>query len=179
MQTNTLKFAALAALLISLTLGACKKDAATEREVITNIVLHLKAQDGTFEQDFEWLDPDGDGGVGPTADNILLDAGKVYDCTVKVYDRSQTPEVDVTAEIQAENTEHLLVYTPVGVNVTVTPADTDDNGKPFRLKTVWEAGAVSVGSMTVILKHEPDKNAADPDVTGETDFEVSFPVRIK
>ncbi len=173
-----IKLGAFALLGLSLTWTGCKKDNATEPEVITTVVLHLKATDGSLDQAFEWNDPDGDGGNAPTVDNILLATGKTYTCKIQVLDRSQTPEVDITDEIEAENTEHLFVFKTDGVNITIAGADTDANGKPFRLSTTWTAGALSLGAVTVTLKHEPDKNAVDPDATGETDFEVDFPVRI-
>ncbi len=78
-------------------------------------------------------------------------------------------EVALSAEVARSN----------GVNLTVLGADTDDTGKPFRLQTVWTTGTVSVGLLNILLKHEPDKDASNPDATGETDFEVAFPVRIQ
>ena len=178
MSNNIIKFAILSILFLAAGLSACKKETGTEQEVITTVVVQLIAADGSLNQKFEWNDLDGPGGNAPTVENILLTSGKTYSCQVKVYDRSRTPEVDITTEILAENTKHLLVYTTDGVNITVTPTDTDDNGKPFRLATNWTAGALSVGTLTITLKHEPDKNAANPDSTGDTDFEVAFPVRI-
>ncbi|TNE49779.1 MAG: hypothetical protein EP344_17860 [Bacteroidetes bacterium] len=178
MLTNTSKLTVLALLFLSVAFNACKKDDTTAQELITTVVIHLKAGDGSLDQRFEWNDPDGDGGTAPTVDNIQLTSGTVYVCEVEVYDRSQDPEVDITTEIKAESAAHLFVFKPDAVNVIVTAADFDSNGAPFRQKTTWTAGALSVGSMTIALKHEPDKSAADPDSTGETDFEVSFPVRI-
>lgn len=178
MSIQSLKFGILAVLITATSLSSCKKDTSTEQELVTTVVVHLIASDGSLNQEFEWNDLDGPGGTAPTVDNILLSSGKTYSCHVHVYDRSKTPEIDVTTEIEAENTKHLLVFTTDGVNVTIVPTDTDDNGQAFRLDTNWTAGALSVGTVTITLKHEPDKNAADPDSTGETDFEVSFPVRI-
>ncbi len=179
MLHNTMKFGVLLALFLAIGASACKKnDDSTEQEVITTVIVHLIATDGSFNQKFEWSDLDGPGGDDPTVQNILLSTGKTYSCSLEVLDRSKTPEDDITAEIKAENTNHLLVYTPDGVNINVVSTDTDDNGKDFRLETKWVAGALSVGTITITLKHEPDKTAANPDITGETDFEVSFPVRI-
>ncbi len=179
MRMNKIFSISLPLALLALSLAGCKKDNTTEQEVITTVVVHLTAADGSYNQEFEWNDPDGAGGNNPAIDNIVLPSGKTYSCQIRVYDRSKTPEVDIAAEIKAENTAHLFVYIPDGVDIIVTPTDTDDNGKPFRIATNWAAGAPSVGSMTILLKHEPDKNAANPDLTGETDFEVAFPVRIQ
>ncbi len=179
MQTNILKFSTLALLLLAGAFGACNKDETTEQEVITTVVARIFAADGSLDQEFEWNDLDGPGGNAPTVDNILLAANKTYNCTIEVYDRSTTPERDLTLEIDSEKTAHLFVYTPDGVNITVSSSDTDANGKPYDRVVAWQTGTASVGSMMVVLKHEPDKNAADPAQTGDTDFEVAFPVRIQ
>ncbi|MBK8965517.1 MAG: hypothetical protein R3D58_21375 [Saprospiraceae bacterium] len=178
MKSNILKISAFA-LLLSLAFTACKKDETTEQEVITTVVARIFAADGSLDQSFEWNDLDGPGGNAPTIDNIILAANKTYNCTIEVYDRSTTPDRDITLEIDSEKAEHLFVYTPDGVNITVSSSDTDENGKPFDRVVVWQTGTASVGSMTVVLKHEPDKDAANPAQTGETDFEVAFPVRIQ
>ncbi|MBK6933192.1 MAG: hypothetical protein IPH12_20900 [Saprospirales bacterium] len=179
MQKNSIKTVALGGLLLALALSGCKKDNTTEQEVITTVVVELIPADGSAIQHFEWNDLDGDGGNAPQVDNLVLLAGKTFLCQLQVFDRSKTPEANITTEIEAENTKHLFVFAPDGVNLTVLGADTDDTGKPFRLQTVWTTGTVSVGLLNILLKHEPDKDASNPDATGETDFEVAFPVRIQ
>ena len=63
--------------------------------------------------------------------------------------------------------------------------DEDGDGNPIGLETTMITGDPSTGTLTVILRHEPDKNAdgvSDGDITnagGETDIEVDFPVVIK
>jgi len=179
MQTNTVKFGVLAALMLALTFVACKKDDDTEQENITTVVVHLKATDGSFDQEFTWDDRDGDGGNPPTIDEIVLPANKTFNCHVYFYDRSKSPEEDITEEIEEESAEHLLVYVVNGANLTIVGADTDSNGKPLRLKTTWATGDVSTGSVKITLRHEPNKDAANPDVTGEVDAEVEFPVKVQ
>lgn len=180
MQTHIAKPGTLAALLLALTFGACSKDNTTEQETITTVIVHLTATDGSFNEEFTWSDPDGDGGKAPVIDDIVLPPNKSFNCHVHFYDLSKTPGVDITEEVEEENTQHLLVYSIlVGLNLNIVAADTDTNGKPFRLETTWTTGAASTGSVKVTLRHEPDKNAADPDVTGEVDAEVVFPVKIQ
>lgn len=179
MQTNMLKFGFLAVLMMALTFVACKKDDDTEQETITTVVVHLKATDGSFDQEFTWDDRDGDGGNAPTIDEIALPANKTFNCTVRFLDRSKTPEEDITEEVEEESAEHLLVYTVTGANLTIVATDTDSNGKPFRLKTTWTTGNTSTGSVKITLRHEPNKDAANPDITGEVDAEVEFPVKVQ
>ncbi len=180
MQNNTLKMGTLALLLLTLSLISCKKDDTTEQETITTVLVHLTSTDGSFNEEFTWSDPDGDGGQAPVIDDIVLDPNKSYNCHVHFYDLSKTPGVDITEEVEEEDTKHLLVYAVlVGLNLNIAAADTDVNGKPFRLQTTWTAGAASTGSVKITLRHEPNKDAADPDVTGEVDAEVTFPVKIQ
>lgn len=169
----------LAALLLTIAFLSCKKDDTTEQELITTVVVHLTAADGSFNQEFEWDDRDGDGGNAPVIDEIILPAGKTFNCHAHFYDRSKTPEADVTAEIEADNTAHLLVYAVNGANLSIAPADADDNGKPFRLATTWTTGAISTGTVKITLRHEPDKDAANPDVTGEVDAAAEFVVKVQ
>lgn len=167
-------------LLLTLVFAACKKDKKeTEQENITTVVVHLTATDGSLDQEFEWNDADGPGGNAPDIQTIALAAGKTYTCHLHVYDRSQSPAEDITEEIEAESAAHLFVFSVSTANLQIADADTDDNGKPFRLETTWTTGAASSGTVNVVLKHEPDKSAADPNATGETDFDVTFPVTIQ
>lgn len=171
--------ALLAVLFLVFTIAGCKKDTTTEQELITTVVVHLTATDGSFEQEFKWEDLDGDGGNAPTIEDIVLPANKTFHAHIHFYDRSKTPEDDITTEIEDENTAHLLVYTVSGANLNITPDDMDDNGKPFRLETTWTTGAASSGAVTVTLRHEPNKNAANPDITGDVDAEASFVVKVE
>jgi len=180
MQTHTVKFGTWAIILLALTFGGCSKDDTTEQETITTVLVHLTSTDGSFNEEFTWSDPDGDGGQAPVVDDIVLPPNKAYNCHVHFFDLSKTPGVDITEEVEEEDTKHLLVYSVlVGLNLNIAAADTDANGKPFRLQTTWTAGAASTGSVKITLRHEPDKDAADPDVTGEVDAEVVFPVKIQ
>lgn len=180
MKNNVLKITLLALLTLA-GFSACKDkdEAPTEQENITTIVVDIRAADGSLVAEYEWNDLDGPGGNDPEIDTIVLDAGKTYSCDIHVYDRSRTPDVDITLEIEAESTEHLFVYAVAAADVAITALDTDADGKPFRLVTQWVTGAVSSGSVNIQLKHEPDKDAADPDATGDTDFDVTFPVRVQ
>ncbi|MEQ1747635.1 MAG: hypothetical protein ABMA02_19560 [Saprospiraceae bacterium] len=179
MQTNTVKHALMAAFLLALAFAGCKKDDTTESETITTVVVHLMNADSTFDKEFVWDDRDGDGGNAPVIDEIVLPSNKIFTCRVFFYDRSKNPEVDITEEVVEENTDHLLVFGTTGTNLTIIADDTDDNGRPFRLHTIWTTGAASTGAVTITLRHEPDKDAVNPDVTGNVDAEVVFPVKIQ
>ncbi|MCS7037447.1 MAG: hypothetical protein NZM41_12335 [Saprospiraceae bacterium] len=181
MNTPLNKVSLLALSVLGLAITGCHKDDHdTENEVITTVVVHLKSADGAFDKRFTWNDPDGDGGQPPTIENIALVPNKEYNAEVYFYDRSRSPEVNVTKEIEEESDEHLLVYRVIGaLNLTITPTDTDTKGRPFRLKTRWTTGAASSGSVRITLRHNPNKLLPNLDETGSVDAEVEFPVRIQ
>lgn len=187
MKTSTsLKSLALLLLLPALVMIGCKRDDCKpgeechdhENELITKVALAFSnpATNQVISQ-FEFSDADGVGGNNPTIDSILLDSGMTYNVDVRVYAEHEDHTDEITAEIQAEGDEHLFCFTPAGVNLTVTRTDTDGTYQ-IGLKSRWVAGAASTGSITVVLRHQPDSK--DGTCTpGDTDVEASFPVVIR
>lgn len=155
--------------------SSCKKGKENPQEVITTVVVHLTGAGG-FDQEFTWEDKESDG--SPVIDAIELPANGTYDCHIHFFDRSGSNNEDITAEVEEESDVHLVIYKVNGANSTIVIDDTDINGKPIGLETTWTTGAGSSGSLQILLKHSPDKDAADPSTTGETDVDVTFPVTI-
>jgi hypothetical protein len=162
----------------ALTFSACKKDDKTEQELITTIELHFTGSNG-FNQKFFWEDLDGDGGAAPSIDTVVLPLNAALNCFVHVYDKSKNPAEDITEEIQAEDAEHLFIYNSANDVVTINSTSVDGNGAPFRISSTWTTTGAGAGSVRVRLLHEADKSAADPAATGETDFDVTFPVVVR
>ncbi|MEO1513643.1 MAG: hypothetical protein AAFV95_01480 [Bacteroidota bacterium] len=149
----------------------------TDEELITT--LKMIFSQGTETLTYTFSDPDGDGGNAPTVDTVVLKAGATYTFDVQVSDESKNPAEDITEEITDEKDEHLFIYTVNGANLTMTIVDQDSNGQPVGLSGAAVTGATGTGTLNVVLKHEPDKTAADPGATGETDIEVTFAVRVE
>lgn len=167
----------LLALTAILFVTGCKKDKETENEVITKVVVHLTGTNTAFDQEFEAVDPDGDG-VFNSIDAIVLPVGETYHCRLHVYDETKNPVTDITEEIQAENTAHLFVYGTTVNALLFLHLNTDDNGEPFGLECNWVAALAGTGNVRIALHHEPtDKTASDPG--GEIDFDVTFPVTVQ
>ena len=166
-----------------LLLVACGDDDADpvdehEEELITTVRLTFTEGDQTFSAD--WQDADGDGALAPVVDEIELEAGKTYAVTLDVLNESETPAESITDEIKTEKEEHQFFFVvSEGLNLTVAYDDEDGDGNPVGLSNTFTAGDASTGSLTVILKHEPNKTAAgvsDGDPTnagGETDIETT------
>lgn len=178
MNNTKIAFGALLLTLLStnLFITGCKDDdSSTEQENITKVVLHFSGPG--LDAEFEWNDPDGPGGNAPEIDEITLPplTGNI-NCHLHVYDSNR----DLTDEIAAEAAEHLIVYLPeASIDAVWTYADADGNGKPLGLETSWTTDQPSSGNLRVVLYHEPVNKGDLNNPGGETDFDVTFPVRIQ
>ena len=169
--------------LFALAMGffACNDDDdnnGTEQELITTVVLHFTGPG--VDQEFEFEDLDGAGGNNPTIDTIVLPPLTAnLLCHIHVYDRSKTPEEDITEEIEEEADDHLFLFDISGPDMTFVYADTDTKGLPLGIKTNWVTDQPSVGNLRVTLYHEPTNKSNLSDPGGDVDVEVTFPVVIK
>jgi hypothetical protein len=154
-----------------------------EEELITTVRLTFTPQAGGDDVIFEVFDEDGDGPIEPVYTNGVLSAGTTY--TVSIEVRNDEEDEDITEEIEEEDDEHQFFFQiSNGLDLAFDYADIDGNGNPIGLSSIFVAGSASSGTMTVTLRHEPDKSAtgvADGDITnagGETDVEATFEVVI-
>lgn len=194
MLRNTPKALVFGTMLMAL--SACKKEdpvtppstppPVNEQEVITTLLVRLENSTGGETKLLQWRDLDGPGANDPVITADTLTAAAIYNVSIEVLDESDPNNVkDITEEIAAEAAEHQFFFIVSGSNVTVAYNDADGNGAPIGLSSIWTAGDASEGTVTVILRHEPDKGAAgvsDGDITnagGDTDIEVGFPVVIQ
>lgn len=184
-------------LAMALTLTACKKDdpvpptpggsnpPPNEQELITTVILHFESMDGTEHMQFVWRDLDGEGGNAPVIQVEPLTASMVYRMHIELLDESKDPPEDITHEVEEEAEEHQFFFLVAGADASFVYDDTDTNGDPVGIATIWTVGGAGSGSLTVILRHELDKGApgvSDGDITnagGDTDVEVTFPLIIQ
>ncbi len=183
------KTAFFSTLLATFALISCNEDDNTpnpvnEEELITTV--RLLFNNGGTDQVFEWQDLDGDGANPPMKDTIFLVDSAIYLLDVEFLNETENPAEDVTAEILAEDEEHQVFFqTSAGLQLSIDYNDSDGDGNPLGVENQAETDAPSTGTLTVILRHEPDKDAsgvADGDLTnagGETDVEVVFEVVIQ
>ena len=156
-----------------------------DAEVITTLKLTFDELDQNLASTgnpitYSYADPDGDGGNNPVVDNIVLKAGAIYKVTAKLLNESVTPAVDITPEIILEGASHQIFYEYVGTGSPVSNyTDFDINQKPIGVATLFTTLLSGSGTLTVTLRHLPDKNAAGVstgDITnagGATDFETT------
>ncbi|WP_020535341.1 hypothetical protein [Lewinella cohaerens] len=183
------KFSVLAFLTVATVFFSCEDDdvfVPVVEELITTLTVELTPQGGGDVVSLVFSDPDGDGAIAPTITGGTLAANTTYDAAITLLNESETPAEDITEEIEEEQEEHQFFFSITGgLDLVVSYADQDADGNPLGLATTYACGASSSGDLTVILRHEPSKDAVgvkDGDITnagGETDIEVVFPITIQ
>lgn len=156
-----------------------------EEEVITTLKYILTPNGGGDVVTLTFEDLDGDGGNPPTITGGTLAANTTYSGTLVLLNETETPAGDIAAEVQAEAEEHQFFFQTTLSGVTIAYDDTDANNQPIGLNTVVTTTTAGSGTITVILRHQPDKsatNVSSGDITnagGETDIEVTFNVDVQ
>jgi hypothetical protein len=156
-----------------------------EEEVITtfNYTLVSAALDDTVR--FTFRDLDGDGGAEPEIFSEPLQANTTYTGRIQLLNELEDPIEDKTEEIEEEDDEHQFFFSTDVAGFSFTYNDFDGNNNPLGLETTVVTGDAGNGSMTVTLRHEPDKDApgvSSGDITnagGETDIEVTWTVDVQ
>jgi hypothetical protein len=131
------------------------------------------------------LDGDGPGAPVITVSGPFFE-NTSYNGTIELLNETEVPAEIITEEVEEEGDEHQFFFRTNGtIDITTAYADSDVNGNPIGIAFTLAAGAVSTGTLTVTLRHEPDKGAqgvSDGDITnagGNTDIEQSFQVEVQ
>ncbi len=188
-MTNKYKLPLAFFAIVMLFLSSCKKDdpvILNPEELITTVTFILIPQNGGDDVEFIFRDLDGDGGEAPVIINGTLKTNTIYNGTLELLNETETPAGNITEEIEEEDEDHQFFFSiSNGLNLNIEYNDADANNNPVGLASLATSGEVSQGQLTIILRHEPDKSAADVsdgDITnagGETDIEVTFEVDIQ
>jgi len=176
------------ALCLILLAFACKKEKNTpednDNELITTVELRISETGSGNVKTFKWEDIDGEGGDNPVIDAITLDAGKTYAVALSLTDKTKSPAVNTTAEIEEENKVHRFYFEPSpGSGITVSDLDNDDAQLPLGLHSVWTTSAAASGTMHIVLRHYANggKESDDPVSSSKssTDADVLFTVQVQ
>jgi hypothetical protein len=178
--------ALLAALVL---LSACGNDTdpvpENQEELITTVRLTFTPAGGGTPVIATWEDLDGDGGGAPQVSAINLARNTTYTLAVTLSDASRATAVDITAEVAAEAEEHQLFFRTTGLTgMAIAYNDKDGNDRPIGLVNTVTTPTAGTGTLTVILRHEPNKTATgvaagDPtNAGGETDIETTPPFTV-
>lgn len=167
---------------------ACEKDdpeIQNEEELITTLLFHLTPNDGGNTITLSFRDLDGDGGNLPIITGGILAANKTYTGMLELLNETVSPAEDISDEIAEEDAEHQFFYQTTIPNLEITYSDQDADGNPVGLNCTVMTGAAATGTITVILRHEPDKFASGvsagniTNAGGETDIQVTFPLTVQ
>ncbi|MAY80043.1 MAG: hypothetical protein CL930_07170 [Deltaproteobacteria bacterium] len=173
-----------------------------DHEVMTAVVLHFTADDGT-ELEFTWSDADND--ADPVIDDIVLQDASDYTLSLSFLNELEDPIEDVTPEIADEDDEHQVFITGSAVDGPATEsnadalvghayADEDVNGLPIGLDNDITTLGTGSGEFTVTLRHMPLQSgnsikteSAAGDVAsggfsaigGDNDVQVTFDISVE
>ncbi|REH47394.1 hypothetical protein C7448_10615 [Tenacibaculum gallaicum] len=174
----------------ALAITSCSSDddpvPVNEEEVITTVTIKLTPQEGGDTVTLQSRDLDGDGPNDPIVTGGTLSANTTYNGEITLLNELEDPAENITEEVAEEADEHQFFYSQTGVTSTFSYAgDNDTNGNPVGINFTVATGEAGSGNYVFILRHEPNKSAAnvkDGDITnagGETDVQVSLPVEIQ
>ncbi len=159
-------------------------EAENEEELITTLEMTFSPIGGGDDIVFSVFDEDGDGPIEPVYTNGTLAVNTDYNVTIEV--RNDEENENITTEVIEEAEEHQFFFeTSVSLFLEFSYEDADDNGDPIGLSTNFYAQEPSNGTLTVTLRHEPEKSAegarnGDPtNAGGETDIQATFDVVIE
>ncbi|MFP2997810.1 GTP cyclohydrolase [Spongiivirga sp. MCCC 1A20706] len=203
-------FRLIAFLFMAIAIVGCNNDddapgEENEEEVITSVeLIFTNTADANDVVRVTAVDDDGPG-IGELEvgnDEIDLTAGATYTLTFEILNAVDPNDVeDIGDEIAEEDDEHQIFFSftndafsnPTGngnidtasdpINYNDEDSDAQDgSGNPVGLSTTWTAGdtAVSDGSFTVRLQHQPDiKSATTGANDGDSDFDLTFVLNIQ
>jgi hypothetical protein len=177
----------LTLILSILFLASCEKDPVipNEEELITTLNFELIPIGGGATVSFTFQDLDGDGGDAPIISGGILSANESYVGTLVLLNETENPADNISLEVEEEGEEHQFFFQSTLSDVSVAYNDQDVNGNPIGLSSTLTTANVGTGSLTITLRHEPNKfasgvsNGALSNAGGETDIEVTFPFDVQ
>lgn len=177
------------AFIAALTISSCSDDdgnaplPVNEEEIITTVSVTLTPQGGGTNVILISRDLDGDGPNDAVVEvSGSLTENTSYNGVVKFLNETETPPEDITIEVAEEAEEHQVFYVSSGsLNATFEYLDFDANGNPLGTLFRVDTGAASTGTLSVVLRHEPNKpnDGTLSGAGGETDVNVSFDLDIE
>lgn len=187
---NKMKYFLALPLLAVVSLTSCEKDdpeIPNEEELITTLIYTLTPEGGGNAVEFRFTDLDGDGGNAPVIINGTLVSNTTYSGVITLLNETENPAEVISEEVQEEAEDHQFFYEFGSSSFSggFDYADADGNGNPVGLLTTFATGTPLTTTLTITLRHEPDKSAtgvSDGDITnagGETDIEVTFDVTVQ
>ncbi|MCC6721589.1 MAG: hypothetical protein IT243_05260 [Bacteroidia bacterium] len=152
---------------------------ADQNELITTLKIELKDTVSGALYSFFYRDIDGDSNTIPDQwDTVKLDTGRIYKVTLKFLNETNPNLItDVSTEIKAEATEHIICYTPSLAELNITRTD-NDGTYSLGLESLWKTKGIANGNLNIKLMHQAGlKNGScEP---GVADSDITFRISIK
>lgn len=169
-------------------LNSCKKDdpkVENEEEVITTLNYKLTPENGGETVTLSFQDLDGDGGNAPVINGGTIKANTRYEGAITLLNEAESPAENITEEIEEEDKDHQFFFASNASGISVSYNDKDGDDNPIGLATILSTGDATSGSITITLRHEPNKGGEGvstgniANAGGETDIEVTLPVTVE
>lgn len=177
------------ALFAAILFSSCSDDGhdhgTNEEELITTVTTTLTSGNQTITLISKDLD-----GNGPNPPVVTtsgdLSVNTTYTGSIRFLNESVSPAIDITNEIKEEGLEHQIFYQAPASIGSFTYTDRDTKGNPIGLEfTLRTAASPTTGTITVVLKHEPNKSASGvaagsiTNAGGATDASITYNVVLK
>lgn len=156
-----------------------------EEELITTLKFTLTPEGGGTAVVLNFQDLDGEGGNAAINTGGTLDANTTYEGSLELLNEIEDPAEDITEEVEEEALEHQFFFETSIAGLAIAYDDMDSDGNPVGLATIVTTADAGSGTISVTLKHEPEKDepgVSDGDITnagGETDIAVTFNVEVQ
>lgn len=158
-----------------------------EPELITTLnVTFTNVADAADIVTATFRDIDGPGGNAGTFTQTTLKANTSYSVMVAFLNESVSPTEDITEEVREEDEDHQVFFIAgAALNLSYTYNDMDSDGNPIGLSGSANLTGASIGSLDVVLIHEPNKSATGvstgdiANAGGEEDIRVQFTVTVQ
>ncbi len=174
---------------MALLISSCKKFEAgedNEEEVITTMNLYFTPVGGGADVVYSFDDADGPGGNAPVQSEIALSPNTAYNVKLELLNKTVSPADSITNEVLEEDLAHRFYYIPSpGTPVSILTQDTDANGAPLGISSLWTTAAPATGTVTITLRHypgtPPDKQTEDlvTSPKSSTDISITFSIKIQ
>ncbi len=166
---------------------ACDKDPVVppQPELITTVIYTLTPDDGGSDITLSFKDLDGDGTDVPVIVGGTLAANQTYTGSLELLNELESPAEIITEEIEEEDEDHQFFFQSSISDLTIAYGDQDADGNPVGLSSTLSTGAAGSGTITITLRHEPNKSGEEvsngiiTNAGGETDIEVIFPIEVQ
>ena len=147
-----------------------------ESEIVSKVELMFLPENGGPPVLASFSDPDGDGGMSGTAEEIVLVQNQRYTLNIRVLNELAHPPVDISEELRHEAEEHLFFIFGEGVQgpASFSPTallvhDYADRESDYVVNTVGEdlpvglvhtitANQTGTSQLRLMLKHLPELN---------------------